>query len=272
MKKRGLSVHLVMGADGALTQHGDLATGHPLAREALRSGPSFGVEVVNPYYRATSSRACRGTASSKAPWAHRGEYVLPTPAQAERSPRWCAGRRRARADIRGARDVWPGLKDGRFALGLVPAAAKAPLPGVLAHQYFGHADGSMLVLYAWLLRLEAGLAPDVAFEETVKRTTGGVRADVRDLLPRPWPDRRGRRRMDTFTSVATWLQATGPYGLVAVLGWAFWRVNEKKDAQLRELFDKGGRDGARADRGRDQGRGRSRRAGTPSRTCTTRRA
>ena len=44
--------------------------------------------------------------------------------------------------------------------------------------------------------------------------------------------------MDTFTSVATWLQATGPYGLVAVLGWAFWRVNEKKDAQLRELFDK----------------------------------
>mgnify|MGYP000119513038 CR=1 FL=1 len=44
--------------------------------------------------------------------------------------------------------------------------------------------------------------------------------------------------MENFTSVATWLQATGPYGLVAVLGWAFWRVNEKKDAQLRELFDK----------------------------------
>jgi len=40
-----------------------------------------------------------------------------------------------------------------------------------------------------------------------------------------------------FTSVATWLQATGPYGLVAVLGWAFWRVNEKKDAALRELYD-----------------------------------
>jgi hypothetical protein len=41
-----------------------------------------------------------------------------------------------------------------------------------------------------------------------------------------------------FTTVAAWLQATGPYGLVAVLGWAFWRVNEKKDAALRELFDK----------------------------------
>jgi hypothetical protein len=44
--------------------------------------------------------------------------------------------------------------------------------------------------------------------------------------------------MQDFTSVATWLQATGPYGLVAVLAWAFWKVNEKKDAQLRELFDK----------------------------------
>jgi hypothetical protein len=44
--------------------------------------------------------------------------------------------------------------------------------------------------------------------------------------------------MDTFTSIATWLQATGPYGLVAVLGWAFWRINEKKDAALRELHDR----------------------------------
>jgi len=41
-----------------------------------------------------------------------------------------------------------------------------------------------------------------------------------------------------FTSIATWLQATGPYGLVAVLGWAFWRTNEKKDAALRELYDR----------------------------------
>jgi len=44
--------------------------------------------------------------------------------------------------------------------------------------------------------------------------------------------------MNEFSTIATWLQATGPYGLVAVLGWAFWRINEKKDAALRELFDK----------------------------------
>jgi len=42
--------------------------------------------------------------------------------------------------------------------------------------------------------------------------------------------------MTELTAIATWLQATGPYGLVAVLGWAFWKVNEKKDASLRELY------------------------------------
>lgn len=43
--------------------------------------------------------------------------------------------------------------------------------------------------------------------------------------------------MTELTAIATWLQATGPYGLVAVLGWAFWKVNEKKDASLRELYE-----------------------------------
>ena len=105
--------------------------------------------------------------------------MLPTPAQAEAVAslaRWTA------PGIAVPR-TWPGLRDGRFTLGLVPAAAK-PLPGILAHQYFGHADGSLLVLYAWL-RIEAGLALDVAFEEAVKRATGVRRADVRDLMPTP---------------------------------------------------------------------------------------
>jgi hypothetical protein len=38
-----------------------------------------------------------------------------------------------------------------------------------------------------------------------------------------------------FTTFAEFLKATGPYGLVAVLGWAFWRVNEKKDRELKDL-------------------------------------
>jgi hypothetical protein len=41
-----------------------------------------------------------------------------------------------------------------------------------------------------------------------------------------------------LTPIAEWLQATGPYGILVVLGWAFWVVNERKDAALRELCDR----------------------------------
>ena len=43
--------------------------------------------------------------------------------------------------------------------------------------------------------------------------------------------------MNELPNIANWLQASGPYGLVAILGWAFWRVNERKDAALRELYE-----------------------------------
>ncbi len=41
-----------------------------------------------------------------------------------------------------------------------------------------------------------------------------------------------------FATVAEFLKATGPYGLVAILGWAFWRINEKKDRELKSLSQK----------------------------------
>jgi len=44
--------------------------------------------------------------------------------------------------------------------------------------------------------------------------------------------------MDELSGVAAWLQATGPYGIVAILGWAFWKINERKYAVLRELFER----------------------------------
>jgi hypothetical protein len=44
--------------------------------------------------------------------------------------------------------------------------------------------------------------------------------------------------MEELKDIAVWLQASGPYGLVCGLGWAFWRINEKKDVALRELCDK----------------------------------
>ena len=44
--------------------------------------------------------------------------------------------------------------------------------------------------------------------------------------------------MNEYLAVAEFLKATGPYGLVAILGWAFWRVSEKKDEQMKALFDR----------------------------------
>ena len=182
LKKRGLSVHLVLGPDGELTQHGDLANDVLWHAGPAHNGPSFGVEVVNPYYPRLLRKGLPWERSIKAPWAHEGQYVLPTPAQAEAVAslvRWATSAPASGIEVPRR---WPGLRAASFQLGPLAEASKA-LPGVLAHHYFGHADGAWLVLYAWL-RLEVGLAPDVAFEEAVRRATGARRgADVRDLLP-----------------------------------------------------------------------------------------
>jgi len=182
LKKRGLSVHLVLGPDGVLTQHGDLATDVLWHAGPAHNGPSFGVEVVNPYYPRLLRKGLPWERSIKAPWAHEGLYVLPTPAQAEAVASLARWTTSAPAPGLEVPRRWPGLRSGSFQLGPLAEASRA-LPGVLAHHYFGHADGAWLVLYAWL-RLEAGLSPGVAFEEAVRRATGVRRAaDVRDLLP-----------------------------------------------------------------------------------------
>ncbi len=182
LKKRGLSVHLVLGPDGELTQHGDLVSDVLWHAGPAHNGPSFGVEVVNPYYPRLLRKALPWERTINAPWAHQGQYVLPTPAQAEAVTalvRWATSAPAPGIEVPRR---WPGLRAGSFQLGPLAEASK-PLPGVLAHHYFGHADGAWLVLYAWL-RLEAGLASEVAFEEAVRRARGVQRAaDVRDLLP-----------------------------------------------------------------------------------------
>lgn len=41
-----------------------------------------------------------------------------------------------------------------------------------------------------------------------------------------------------ISPIADILGATSPYGFVAILGWAFWRINEKKDRELKSLSQK----------------------------------
>lgn len=177
LRQRGLSVHLILGPDGAMTQHGDFAD------VLWHAGPghnaqSVGVEVVNPYLARYARPPWVRTIA--APWAAEGSYVLPTPAQAEAVLElidWITSEPSPLVEIPYR---WPGLIGGELQLGRVPAAA-GPCPGVLAHQYFGHADGAWLVLYAWL-RLEGGLDAPAAYEEAARRATGvGAAADVSDL-------------------------------------------------------------------------------------------
>jgi N-acetylmuramoyl-L-alanine amidase len=180
LQRRGLSVHLVLGPDGAVTQHGDLATDVLWHAGAVHNLSSFGIEVVNPYYPRLLRKSLPWDTVIRAPWAHEGQYVLPTPAQAEATAaliRWATS---SPAPGMKVPRRWPGLRDGRFQLGPVAATAKAT-PGILAHHYFGHADGAWLVFYAWL-RLEAGLSPAESFAEATRRATDARRVvEIRDL-------------------------------------------------------------------------------------------
>ena len=41
-----------------------------------------------------------------------------------------------------------------------------------------------------------------------------------------------------ISTVAEILSASGPYGFVAILGAAYWRLSQKRDREMRELFDR----------------------------------
>lgn len=179
LRMRRLGVHLVLDPEGELSQHADLVRDVVAHAGSTHNGPSIGVEVVNPYYPRLLRPGLAWGRTIRAPWAHEGRYVLPTPAQAESVAmlvRWLTS-----GPVPGIAVPrrWVGLADGRMALGRVADARRASA-GILAHHYFGHSDGAWLVLYAWL-RLEAD-----AFEEAVRRAEGARGfADLRDLISTP---------------------------------------------------------------------------------------
>ena len=42
----------------------------------------------------------------------------------------------------------------------------------------------------------------------------------------------------TISTFAAVLQATGPYGLVAVMGLAYWKLHTRKDQELKSMYGK----------------------------------
>jgi len=178
--KRKLGVQLIVGPDGEITQHGDLAHDR-LAHAGGHNGPSVGIEVVNPYYPKYASAKLPWKRIIDAPWAHQQRYVVPTPEQAEATAQLV--QLLTSGDIKGLSipRTWRGISGTRLALNRL-ADGDQRVPGIYAHTYFHHADGAWLVLYAWL-RLEAGMPACIAYEDAIRRATG-VRqyVDLDDLM------------------------------------------------------------------------------------------
>jgi len=180
LNRRKLGVHFIIGPGGEVTQHGDLATDW-LYHAGRHNRSSVGIEVVNPYYPKYCKPGLPWVRNIEAPWAHRGVFVLPTPAQAEATALlvdWLSSEKTEGLSIP---KTWIGLRKKRMAMGRV-LSAKLRKPGIYAHHYFGHADGAWLVLYSWL-HIEASMEPKDAFEEAVKRALGiKKRVDLSDII------------------------------------------------------------------------------------------
>jgi peptidoglycan hydrolase-like protein with peptidoglycan-binding domain len=176
LQKRALGVHLILGPDGALTQHGDL--GDDVTWHAgNHNGRSVGVEVVNPIFERNLSLYTRlrprgaplpWSRTISAGWLEGGSYVLPTPTQAEALVRLVAWITSPTARGLSIPRRWIGQADGSFAMRLVPGAERQTA-GIYAHSHLSarKQDGPWLVLYAWL-RLEVGMTPNEAFEEAAR--------------------------------------------------------------------------------------------------------
>jgi len=178
--KRKLGVQLIVGPDGEVTQHGDLAHDR-LAHAGGHNGPSVGVEVVNPYYPKYTSAKLPWQRVIDAPWAHQKRYVVPMPEQAEATTELL--RLLTAGDIAGLAipPVWRGLTENRLSMNRL-ADGDVRKPGIYAHTYFHHADGAWLVLYAWL-RIEAGMSACDAYDEAIRRATGVRRyVELADLM------------------------------------------------------------------------------------------
>ncbi len=180
LEKRKLGVHLIVGPDGEVTQHGDLARDR-LAHAGRHNAPSVGIEVVNPYYPKYLKPNLPWSTVIDAPWAHKRRYVLPTLEQAEATSKLVAWLTSPDAEGLCIPRCWVGLSNGTMAMGRVPRAKRTG-PGIYAHHYFGHADAAWLVLYAWL-RIQAGLEPDAAYREATARAVGARRCiDIADII------------------------------------------------------------------------------------------
>lgn len=167
LRARKLGVHIIVDRDGSVTQH------VPLLRQTAHAGSahnrrSVAVEVVNRYY---GSQADDGVPDIQAVWAHRGWYILPTPAQCESVWQVIVD---VHEQVVTIPLTFPGVTAKGYAWGRLPLLQRVRVPeGVMAHHRTAHADGLFPEHYCWLRSLD--YSPDDAYRMTVAAASSGKR-------------------------------------------------------------------------------------------------
>lgn len=167
LKRRSLSVHIIVDRDGSVTHHA------PLADQCAHAGGkhnrrSIAVEVVNRYY---GSQGDEGEPDIAAVWAHKGWYILPTLLQLEATWQVVIGLHESHSTI--PLD-FPGIEKGGFRWGRYSLAKRLrPPPGIVSHHRFDHADGLVPEHYCYMRALD--FAPAEAYRLTVAAASSGKR-------------------------------------------------------------------------------------------------
>lgn len=177
LQQRKLGVHLIVGPEGFVYQHADLAADE-CWHASEHNDMSVGIETVNPFSPKYAPSMGPWSQKISCPWAG-GDYLLPTRAQSEAVALLLQWLTSPDSEL-SIEKLWPGMTDQTLTMGRTPKSDLGP--GIYAHHYFAsHVDGPWLVLYAWL-RLEAGLDPDSAYDEAVRRAPGMNQIDLSDLF------------------------------------------------------------------------------------------
>lgn len=180
----GLSTHIIIGPNGATHLTAELDTRAVHCHQ--HNGVSVGIDLVEPYY--PRSRGARGLATwprvIRAPWAHEGQYVLPTLASIHSLVEVVRYLTSPGAALNvplhfvGVRPEGDGL---RFRMGLLEDA-HVRRPGIWAHHQAGdHADGAWPTLVVYLVLVQ-GRTVEAAYEEAAELATG-----ARGWVPLPSP-------------------------------------------------------------------------------------
>lgn len=170
LRARKLGVHIIVDRDGSVTQHAPLATqvAHAGSKHNRRS---VALEVVNRYY---GSQGDEGDPDIAAVWAHRGWYILPTPAQVEAVWLVLKGVLALTPTIP---RTFPGATKTRFTWGRLSAAQLAKVPaGIMAHHRTDHADGLFPEHYCLMRSL--GHDELTAYRLTSEAASSGKRSTI----------------------------------------------------------------------------------------------